>query len=122
MNDELASRYEESVAALAEVDLTSPTAAVSSLTRARDAVQSALDEAMAQAVTRERTSVRQVAALAGIAPNSVPPRLARSASLSAYSRDGRVDAEGITLARADHHQEDGPMRFVRRDSKGNTRD
>lgn len=121
MNDELASRYVQAVTTLGEVDLTSSTAAVSSLTRARDAVQSALDEAMAQAVTREGTSVRQVAALAGIAPNSVPPRLARSASLSAYSRDGRVDAQGITLARADH-QEDEPLRFVRRNSKGNDRD
>jgi hypothetical protein len=122
MAAELTTRYTDAVTALAEVDLTSPTAAVSSLTRARDAVQSALDEAMAQAVTREGTSVRQIAALAGIAPNSVPPRLARSASLSAYSRHGRVDAEGITLARADHHQEDAPMRFVRRNSKGNNRD
>jgi len=33
MNDELVTRYEESVTALAEVDLTSATAAVSSLTR-----------------------------------------------------------------------------------------
>jgi hypothetical protein len=122
MNDELSTRYDEAVSALAEVDLTSPTAAVSSLTRARDAVQSALDEAMARAVTLEGTSVRQVAALACIAPNSVPPRLARSATLAAYSRDGRVDAEGITLARADHHQPEAPMRFVRRNSKGNSRD
>jgi len=121
MNDELTHRYDEAVTALAEVDLTSSTAAVTSLTRARDAVQSALDEAMAQAVTREGASLRQVAALAGIAPNSVSPRLARSAALSAYSRDGRVDAQGIALARADH-QQDAPMRFVRRTSKGNDRD
>src|SRR5690606_35527765 len=33
MNDELVTRYKESVTALTEVDLTSPTAAVSSLTR-----------------------------------------------------------------------------------------
>ncbi|USQ79123.1 hypothetical protein NF556_16095 [Ornithinimicrobium faecis] len=121
MSDELTTRYTEAVTALGEVDLTSPTVAVTSLTRARDVVQSALDEAMAQAVTHEGTSVRQVAALAGIAPNSVSPRLARSATLSAYSRQGRVDAEGITLARADHHQ-DEPMRFVRRTTKGNNRD
>lgn len=94
---------------------------MTSLTRARDAVQSALDEAMAQAVTREGASLRQVAALAGIAPNSVAPRLARSASLSAYSRDGRVDAQGIALARADH-QDGEPMRFVRRTSRRNTDD
>lgn len=121
MNDELTTRYDEAVTALGEVDLTSPTSAVTSLTRARDVVQSALDEAMAQAVTHEGASLRQVAALAGIAPNSVAPRLARSATLSAYSRDGRVDAQGITLARADH-QEDGPIRFVRRKSKGTHRD
>ncbi|WP_256842162.1 hypothetical protein [Ornithinimicrobium cryptoxanthini] len=121
MNDELNTRYSDAVSALSEVDLTSSTAAVTSLTRARDAVQSALDEAMAQAVTLEGASLRQVAALAGIAPNSVSPRLARSATLSAYSRDGRVDAAGITLARADN-QEDAPMRFVRRKSKGNNRD
>ena len=72
---------------------------------------------MAQAVTREGASVRQVAALAGIAPNSVSPRLVRSATLSAYSRGGRVDAQGIAVARADH-QEDAPLRFVRRTSKG----
>ena len=122
MKDELTTRYAEAETALGEVDLTSPTAAVTSLTRARDAVQSALDEAMAQAVTREGASLRQVAALAGIAPNSVSPRLARSATLSAYSRGGRVDAEGITLARADHHQTEQPMRFVRRNPKGNHRD
>lgn len=121
MNDELTTRYEQAVTALGEVDLTSSTTAVTSLTQARDAVQSALDEAMAQAVTREGASLRQVAALAGIAPNSVSPRLARSATLSAYSRDGRVDAQGITLARVDHHQ-DEPMRFVRRTKTGDHRD
>lgn len=121
MNDDLNTRYTEAVTALGEVDLTSSTVAVTSLTRARDAVQSALDEAMAQAVTHEGASVRQVAALAGIAPNSVSPRLARSATLSAYSRQGRVDAQGITLARADHHP-DEPMRFVRRTTKGTNRD
>lgn len=116
MNDELTARYDEALVALDEVDLTSSTAAITSLTRARDAVQSALDEAMAAAVTTEGASVRQVATLAGIAPNSVPPRLARSATLSGYSQAGRVDATGIALARADHsQQQDGaPMRFVRR--------
>lgn len=123
MNDELSDRYDEAVTALAEVDLTSSTSAVTSLTHARDAVQSALDEAMARAVTHEGASLRQVAQLAGIAPNSVAPRLARSATLSPYSKDGRVDARGITLARADHEEGDGaPMRFVRRTSKGRTDD
>ncbi|MDO5739912.1 MAG: hypothetical protein Q4P07_07155 [Ornithinimicrobium sp.] len=121
MDDELTTRYAEAVTTLGKVDLTSSTVAVTSLTQARDAVQSALDEAMAQAVTHEGTSVRQIAALAGIAPNSVSPRLARSATLAAYSRGGRVDAQGITLARADH-QEDAPMRFVRRNSKRNSHD
>ena len=119
--DELTSRYDEAVAALGEVDLTSPSAAITSLTRAREAVQSALDEAMALAVTSEGASVRQVASLAGIAPNSVSPRLARSTTLSGYAQQGRVDATGIALARADRHQEDGaPMRFVRRRSKGSS--
>lgn len=123
MHDELARRYDEAVSALGEVDLTSPSAAVASLTQAREAVQSALDEAMALAVTSEGASLRQVASLAGIAPNSVSPRLARSTTLSDYAQQGRVDATGIALARADRNQqEDGaPMRFVRRRSTGSSR-
>ncbi len=121
MTDELATRYDEALAALGSVDLTSPSSAITSLTRARDAVQSALDEAMALAVTSEGASVRQVASLAGIAPNSVSPRLARSTTLADYAQEGRVDATGIALARADRQQEDGtPMRFVRRRSKGSS--
>jgi hypothetical protein len=122
MDAELTRRYDEAVAALREVDLTSPSSAITSLSAAREAVQSALDEAMAEAVTSEGASVRQVASLAGIAPNSVSPRLARSTTLSAYAQQGRVDATGIALARADRHQQEGgaPMRFVRRRSTGSS--
>lgn len=122
MHDELTRRYDEAVAALAEVDLATPSAAVASLTQAREAIGAALDEAMALAVTSEGASVRQVASLAGIAPNSVSPRLARSTTLSGYAQQGRVDATGIALARADRHQQEGgaPMRFVRRRPTGSS--
>lgn len=121
MTDELTTRYDEAVAALEQVDLTSPTAAVTSLTRAMDAVRSALDEAMALAVTSEGASMRHVASLAGIAPNSVSPRLARSTTLAGYAQQGRVDATGIALARADRQQAEGaPMRFVRRRTTGSS--
>lgn len=113
---------------LSRVDAASPEAAIAPLSSARERIGAALDEAMALAVA-EGSSVRQVASLAGIAPNSAPPRLARSSTLGGYARAGRVDATGIARARHDRTTggsgtDEGasgphtpPPRFTRRTSK-----
>ena len=67
-----------------------PMQAVEQLSRAREAVDAALDEAMARAAL-EGASFRSVASRAGLAPNSVAPRLARTTALSPYADPaGRV--------------------------------
>ena len=86
--------------------------AVEQLSRARDAVDAALDEAMARAAL-EGASFRSVASRAGLAPNSVAPRLARTAALSPYADPaGRVGSAGVERARYDAEQ--GPTRTSRR--------
>ncbi len=81
-----------------------PMQAVEQLSRARDAVDEALDEAMARAAL-EGASFRSVASRAGLAPNSVSPRLARTAALSAYADPaGRVGSAGVERARYDAEQ------------------
>lgn len=78
-----------------------PLAVVRHLAHAHALLEATLDEAMARSVLAG-ASVRTVAAQAGLAPNSVPPRLATTDSLSAYSAaTGRVQAEGIARARFD---------------------
>ena len=73
---------------------------VSRLARARELVDSALNEAMASAVV-QGVSVRQVADAAGLAPNTVPPRLARTVVLGRYAEGGAVTGQGIARARHD---------------------
>jgi DNA-directed RNA polymerase specialized sigma24 family protein len=111
-------------AELAGVDAEDPEGSVPALRRARDAIDKALDEAMALAAL-EGTSLRQVAALAGIAPNTLSPRLGRTQALRAYSDQGRVGSVGIERARYDKERghdeppsgpEPAPMRFRRRRS------
>ena len=81
-----------------------PMQAVEQLSRAREAVDAALDEAMARA-TLEGASFRSVASRAGLAPNSVAPRLARTAALRPYADpDGRVGSTGVERARYDAEQ------------------
>lgn len=59
---------------------------------------------MAEAVL-DGASLRAVAEHAGIAPNTVPPRLGRTATLGAYATDtGRVTADGVTRARYDRER------------------
>lgn len=105
-----------------------PPEQIEHLAQARSLVDEALDEAMARAVL-DGASVRAVAAAAGLAPNSVPPRLAQTDALAAYSSlDGRVSSEGIARARFDAQRgleapppppgaAAAPLRFRRRESR-----
>ncbi len=77
-----------------------PLEAVEELVRVRELVDRALNEAMAEA-TIAGASMREVAARAGLAPNSVPPRLARSLLLAPYAADGWVTSSSIERARYD---------------------
>jgi hypothetical protein len=86
---------------------------IARLSEAAQRVQSALDEAMAVAAL-DGFSMRAIALPAKVAPNSVPPRLARSAALADYAEAGKVTAEGVTVARADRDRGTPPLRFVPR--------
>ncbi len=70
------------------------------LSRAQEHLAAALDETMARAALGG-ASMRTIAASAQVAPNSVPPRLARSAALAPYAEGGKVTAEALAVARAD---------------------
>lgn len=85
---------------------------VAELSAAGQALEDALREAMAAAVL-DGSSMRRVAEISGMAPNSVPPRLARSKSLGAYSGDGTITAQGIAVARHEQAAASGrpPMNF-----------
>lgn len=97
------------------------------LAQVRDLVNEALNEAMAEAALLG-ASVREVARAAELAPNSVPPRLARSTKLAPYANDGWVSSSSIERARYDSElgrpPEQGkpaprpPMTFQRRRSSG----
>ena len=71
-----------------------PMQAVEQLSRARDAVDAALDEAMARAAL-EGASFRSVASRAGLAPNSVAPRLARTDARSPDEAPPRPVGHGL---------------------------
>jgi hypothetical protein len=87
--------------ALDRVRADSPDEAVEHLGRARVALDAALDEAMALAALAG-SSLRAVADRAGVSPNTVPPRLARTAALGDYaSGDGKVSSAGVERARYD---------------------
>ena len=73
-------------------------------------VDDALNEVMATLVV-DGASLRSVAAAAGMAPNSVRPRLATAPTLAPYAADGVVDSMGVAAARLEQRQ---PMRFTRR--------
>ncbi|MFF8346229.1 hypothetical protein ACF049_07740 [Cellulosimicrobium funkei] len=106
-------------AALDEASVAEPCAAVEPLSRARALLDVALDEALLAG-----SSIRSVAEAAGVAPNTVSPRIARTPALAGYSvPDGRVSAKGVMRARYD--REPGtpppgpttavePLRFRRR--------
>ncbi|MGG5753529.1 hypothetical protein ACQ3I4_13020 [Zafaria sp. Z1313] len=97
------------------------------LGEARELLDEALNEAMAHAAL-EGASIRAVALRAGLSPNAVPPRLARTAPLQAYrSPEGRIGSASLERARYDAELErtpppgNEPPRFTkRRPSKGGT--
>lgn len=72
-------------------------------TRAQEHITAALDETMARAALGG-ASMRTIAASAQVAPNSVPPRLARSAALASYAEGGKGTAPALAVARADHRK------------------
>ena len=90
-----------------------PCEAIDYITTASVALNEALYEAMAAAVMTG-LSMRKVAELARIAPNSVPPRLARTTTLSGYVQDGILTTDGIAAARFDASTGREPMTFTPR--------
>lgn len=92
-------------------------AVIEQLATTGELVRAALDEAMGQAVL-SGASMRQVAIASGVAPNSVPPALARSSALSGYATAGRVTATEVGAARYDAREQQpepqAPMKFSRR--------
>lgn len=100
MTDPLHHHVQRARELLAEPLPDSPVDLTTVLTHAQAELAAALDEAMARAALGG-ASVRTIAAHAEVAPNSVPPRLARSASLQDYAEAGKVSAEGLAVARAD---------------------
>ena len=86
---------------------TTPVELTELLTDVQMHITAALDEAMARAALTG-VSLRAIASSAQLAPNSVPPRLARSAVLSSYAERGKVTADQIAVARADHRQQTEP--------------
>jgi len=97
---------------------TEPDTVVAELSGAGKALDDALREAMA-ASALAGTSMRRLAEIAGIAPNSVPPRLARSKSLSPYADEGSITSQLIAVARYDAASGRPPMTFTprRKDNK-----
>lgn len=87
-----------------------PEQVVTELSAAYKALDDALREAMAAAVL-DGTSMRRVAQITGMAPNSVPPRLARSKSLSPYAGPGGITSADIAVARYDADSGRPPMSF-----------
>jgi hypothetical protein len=115
-------RIQAAQAALAAAVGADPGDVVTRLSEARALLDEALDAAMAEALLGG-ASVRSVAEDAGLSPNAVPPRLARTQALSPYaSAEGRVTAEGVARARYDRERGTEPppapavepLRFRRR--------
>ncbi|HRA76036.1 MAG TPA: hypothetical protein PLE12_07355 [Propionicimonas sp.] len=86
-----------------------PEAVVAALSEAGRALEEALREAMAAAVL-SGLSMRRVAEITGLAPNSVPPRLARAKALQPYAAGG-ITAQDIAVARHDAASGRPPMTF-----------
>lgn len=105
-----ASAHEAGQAIDRALGATDPDAVVAELSAANTALDDALHEAMAAAVL-DGTSMRRVAEITGMAPNSVPPRLARSKSLSPYANEGNITSQGIAVARYDAASGRPPMTF-----------
>ncbi|WP_171198007.1 hypothetical protein [Nakamurella aerolata] len=89
-------------------------------------LEEAMNEAMALAAL-DGAAGRTIAAAASLAPNSVPPRLARTELLSNFAEDGRVSSEGVAAARfvarrsaADGPAPAAPLTFIPRTSTPRT--
>ena len=75
--------------------------AVERLGEVRELLDDVLNDAMAEAAL-EGASLRSVALRAGLSPNAVPPRLARTETLGGYSDpDGKVGSTSVERARYD---------------------
>ena len=112
MNDPLLDTIEQARALLGAPLPDSAVELTELLTRVHELVNSALDETMARAALGG-ASLRTIASSAQVAPNTVPPRLARSAVLGSYAQGGKVSAQGLAVARADQrqqHDEDGGVK------------
>lgn len=95
--------------ALERADPSSPADALPYLRDAQLRLTQAIDEAMALAIVDQGASIRQAGALAGLSENSVPPRLAQTESLAAYSDEsGRVSARAVERARYDRERGTSP--------------
>ncbi len=98
-----------------------PAGLVAALSAARDRLDEALDEAMATAAL-DGASMRKVAQAAMLAPNTLPPRLARTSALAEYADEGRVTSGSLERARHDRRRgtyapapkTQEPLRFRRR--------
>ena len=104
--DPLAEALRAAKAAIEDLDpgdRTDPAALVAALSAARDRLDEALDEAMATAAL-DGASLRKVAQAAMLAPNTLPPRLARTASLADYADEGRVTSGALERARHDRRR------------------
>lgn len=88
----------------------------------QERVDAAVEEAMAASVLSGH-SIRSVAEVTGLAPGSIPPRLARARPFAGYTDpQGRVGASEIARARHDHTT-GSPLTFVpRRRSSGQPTD
>lgn len=87
---------------LHRVDASTPSAAIGHLQEAARNTEIALNEAIAAGVVGDGLSMRQAAAASGLAPNTLPARLAATSLLGGYQgADRRVRAEGIARARYD---------------------
>lgn len=103
-HDQLLQHLREVRASLEDIDPTRGEETVERLSHARARLDAALDEAMALAAL-QGASLRTVAGRAGVAPNTVPPRLARTSSLSPYTNaDGKVASAGVERARYDRER------------------
>ncbi len=118
--DPLSAALDAARSALDSVDPAEPEQSLPHLREALAQVTAALDEAMAAAVLTQGASIRQTASLAGLTENAVPPRLARTSLLAAYSQGERVTRVGVERARYDLEEgrhrtapptESQPLRF-----------
>ncbi len=112
VSDDLRQSVQRAREALDLVDPDQAAEAIGHLRSAGEHLSAALNEALSEAALEGR-SVRQLANDAGMAPNSIPPRLGASSALAPYAEGGRVTREGLARARYDRRT---PLRFTPRRS------